>query len=207
MLVTPDELATYADQVFTNRQEDAASMILLGLQGELEAWLRRPIEPVTVTDETHVIPENFGIGGTSQWYSTTTVGDTVEELIPVYPVGPFSLPLTWTPINSITNVKVNGTAASVGVDYVCRAWGLDLYSVNRNDTVTVTYQGGFAASTMPINFFKLLILRAASREIQTMADDVVGLKEINTQHVVPATPGFTEAELFSCRKWRRKQLT
>jgi len=51
MLVSVSDLATYMDIRFSNRQEDAAEMVLQGLQSELEAYLRRPIEVAQFTEE------------------------------------------------------------------------------------------------------------------------------------------------------------
>ena len=44
MLVTVSELQKYMDIRFSNRQEEAAEYVLEGLQSELEAYLRRPVE-------------------------------------------------------------------------------------------------------------------------------------------------------------------
>jgi hypothetical protein len=41
MLVTQADLVNYMDVKFTLRQQDAAEMILAGLQSEMEAYLRR----------------------------------------------------------------------------------------------------------------------------------------------------------------------
>ncbi len=42
MLVSVSELTTYMDISFSLRQQDAADMVLSGLQSELEGFLRRP---------------------------------------------------------------------------------------------------------------------------------------------------------------------
>jgi hypothetical protein len=54
--------------------------------------------------------------------------------------------------------------------------------------------------------FKLLILRAASREMQNMHDDVVGLKDLTTRNVGPLVTGFLDTELMSLRKYRRSRV-
>jgi hypothetical protein len=58
MLVSIAELKTYMDISLTNRQEDAAEMVLEGLQSELESYLNRPIEVAEFTEE-HVISSEF----------------------------------------------------------------------------------------------------------------------------------------------------
>ncbi len=65
MLVSINDLVTYMDISLSLRQQDAADMVLSGLQSEMEAFLRRPIEVDEFT-ETHVIPSYFqGVPATS----------------------------------------------------------------------------------------------------------------------------------------------
>ena len=52
----------------------------------------------------------------------------------------------------------------------------------------------------------VLILRAASREMQNMHDDVVGIKDLNPRNVAPLETGFTERELLALRRWRRRRI-
>jgi hypothetical protein len=73
------------------------------------------------------------------------------------------------------------------------------------DTVTVNYDAGLDGDAIP--FFKLLILRAATREMQNMHDDVVGIKDIQTRNVAPLETGFTERELLSVKKYRRNRVS
>ncbi len=42
MLVSVQDLVTYMDISLSLRQQDAADIVLSGLQSELEAYLRRP---------------------------------------------------------------------------------------------------------------------------------------------------------------------
>ena len=44
MLVTVQDLITYMDISLSLRQQDAAELVLAGLKGELEAYLRRKID-------------------------------------------------------------------------------------------------------------------------------------------------------------------
>ena len=73
-LVTANDLKVYMDISLTNRQMDAADLVLAGLQSELEMFLRRPIE-VTEFEEVHRIPSTHtGIPATSLFvnYSPTS---------------------------------------------------------------------------------------------------------------------------------------
>ena len=65
-LITVSDLQTYMDVDFTNTQEDAVTMVIEGLQSELEAYLRRPIEQGSYT-ETYRVPE-VGRGVVNQQY-------------------------------------------------------------------------------------------------------------------------------------------
>ena len=56
MLVTTNDLVTYMDIRFSLRQQDAAELVLAGLQSELETYLRRPIELNTFIEE-YTLPQ------------------------------------------------------------------------------------------------------------------------------------------------------
>lgn len=206
MLVTVDELTAYMDIKFSNRQSRAAGYVLEGLQSELESYLRRPIELGTFT-ETHVIPADFvAMAGTSYLYDWTL--DTTGRP-PYYAVPAVTVYARQSPINSVSSIYVTtATGASVGLtsglDYVVQRYGIDLYRAGANDSVTFTYTAGLDGPEIPI--FRLLILRAASREMQNMHDDVVGLKDLETRNVAPLTTGFTPEELQSVRRHRRVRI-
>ncbi len=97
-----------------------------------------------------------------------------------------------------------GTAVATGNDYTVHRYGLELYRGFPNDVVEVTYTGGLDGET--IQMFKLFILRAATREMQNMHDDVVGVKDLTTRNVAPMETGFTERELLALRRWRRRRI-
>lgn len=203
MLVTVDELATYMDQPrFTNRQEDAALLILAGLQSELETILRRPVEPVEVTEE-HRVDETYmsGIGG---FYPLT------DEYMTNYAELPYMISLHNGPVTAVDQVRVKRSPGSgswevhtAGLDYNSRRWGIDLYRVNSNDLVEVTYTGGLDGDAIPV--LKLSILRAAAREMTNQVDDVVGLKDLQTNDVQMKQTGFTEEEIRMLSRWKRKR--
>ena len=54
MIVTTQDLVTYMDISLSLRQQDAADLVLSGLQSELETYLRRPIEVTEFTEEYKV---------------------------------------------------------------------------------------------------------------------------------------------------------
>lgn len=206
MLVSIDELTAYMDIKFSNRQQRAAEYVLTGLQSELESYLRRPIEVTTVA-ETHVIPPDFvGLPGSSHMYDWTL--DTTGNM-PYYSYPAVTVYARNSPIISVGSVYVTqGTGASFqiteNVDFVVQRYGIDVYRAGPNDRVTMTYTAGLDGESLPV--FRLLILRAASREMQNMHDDVVGIKDLETRNVAPLTTGFTPEELQSVRRWRRIRI-
>lgn len=207
MLVTVDELATYMDIKFSNRQTRASEYVLAGLQSELESYLRRPIEVDTYVNEEHVIASDYASMPVSSHmydYTLDTTGNVPGYIQPAVTVYARN-----SPIISVASVYVSGVSgASVslteGSDYIVQRYGIDLYRAVPNDLVTMTYTAGLDGPQIP--FFRLLILRAATREMQNMHDDVVGIKDLETRNVAPLTTGFTAEELASVRRWRRYRI-
>lgn len=97
-----------------------------------------------------------------------------------------------------------GKATATGNDYTVQRFGLELYRGFPNDEVKVTYTGGLDGEA--IKMMKLFIARAATREMQNMHDDVVGVKDLTTRGVAPLETGFSERELLAMRRWRRRRI-
>jgi hypothetical protein len=284
MLVTVQELQTYMDIKFSTRQFDAAEYVLEGLQSELEAFLRRPVQVAEFTEQ-HVIPSYFqGVPATSFFYdaSLDTTGDTMNYIQPSIVLSMRNTPITsvksvsiknlaqtpfflaeamqrkatitnavqtgtsvtYTATNTFTkgqrvvvqdvspsayNVSAleitavtsnsftvggfpaglaayssGGLATATGNDYTVQRYGIELYRGFPNDVVEVVYSGGLDGEA--IKMFKLFIMRAATREMQNMHDDTVGVKDLTTRNVAPAETGFTERELLALRRWRRRRI-
>lgn len=288
MLVSVDDLATFMDISLSLRQQDAAEFVLNGLQSELEAYLRRPVEIEEFT-ETHVLPSYFqGVPATSFFYDQSL--DTTDR--PINYIQPsVVISLRNTPVISVTSVRIKsladsgtylaeamkrdttitnatqsgtsvtftaashgfkigqivtvsavtptvyntsgkaitavstntftvgnydaglaayssgGTAVATGNDYTVHRYGLEIYRGFPNDVIEVTYRGGLdGADSNALAVFKLMILRAATREMQNMHDDVVGVKDLNPRGVAPLQTGFTESELMALRRWRRRRI-
>lgn len=206
MLVSVNDLTTYMDIKFSNRQQRASEFVLAGLQSELEAYLRRPIEAGTFIED-HVVPGDYGaFPASSHMYDWTldTTGNPPSYILPAV-----TLYMRNSPVANVQDVKIYpASGASVnaveGTDFVTQRYGIDLYLARPNDRVQVAYSAGLNGEAIPM--FKLLILRAATREMQNMHDDVVGLKDLETRNVAPLTTGFTPEELQSVRRWRRIRI-
>jgi hypothetical protein len=292
MLVTASDLAIYIDVKFSLRQLDAAAFVLEGLQSELEAFLRRPVEfpvdehgeRILITEE-HVIPSSFqGVPATSFFYDQSL--DTTDSGLN-YIQPSIVISLRSTPVVSISSVRIKslgdsgtylaeamkrdatitgasqsgtivtftaantftkgqrvvvvgvtpdaynkssfeitavtsttfsvsgyqeglpayvsgGTVTATGNDYTVQRYGLEIYRGFPNDVIEVSYIGGLDPEA--IKMFKLFILRAATREMQNMHDDVVGVKDLTTRNVAPLETGFSERELLALRRWRRRRI-
>jgi hypothetical protein len=214
MLVGLPDIKNYMDISLTTRQEDAALMILAGLQSELESYLRRPIEVQEFTESIRLDSGHIGI----PLGSFLTMGDNVFDTsfrettgvdATTFATPPPTIYLKNTPISNIIEVKVTPLFGSERVlvedtDYVVRKYGIDYYYGYADDLVEITYEAGLDGDSIPI--FKLLILRAAAREMQNMYDDVVGVKDLNTRNVGPLITGFLDTELASVRKHKRSRI-
>jgi len=209
MLVTQTELERYMDIKFSNRQSHAAGYVLEGLQGEIEAIVRRPIEVATFSEVHKVDYLNVGVPNSSFFYdySLDTTGNVISWLQP-----PYTVYLSQSPVASVTTLTATGPEPGAdaktlqeGTDFIVQKYGVDVYRTFANDTLNITYTAGLDGTSIP--YFKLLILRAASREMQNMHDDVVGIKDLETRNVGPATTGFTPEEIQSLRKYRRVRVS
>ena len=207
MLATVNDLQKYMDVRFSNIQLDAAEFVLEGLQSELEAYLRRPVEPDTVT-ETHVLDSNYAAIPDTSFFYNYSLDTTQSQLGYLQP--PTTIYLRNSPVVSVTSLSIRTSTGVTlnpqveGIDYIVRRFGVDVFSGNANDTITVTYTGGLNGSSIKI--FRSLMLRAATREMQNMHDDVVGIKDLNTRNVGPLVTGYTPEELSSIKRYRRHRI-
>ena len=212
-LVTATDLKVYMDISLTNRQMDACDMVLAGLQSELEAFLRRPIEPTSFVEEHRLDAGHYGVpmssflSVTDNNYSDTFVDNVVNNT--TYAAPQPAIYLKNTPIVSITQVKVKPVMGTERIlvneqDYVTRTYGIDYYYGYPDDLMTITYTAGLDGASIPV--FKLMILRAATREMQNMHDDVVGVKDLNPRNVAPMMTGFMDTELSTLRKYKRTRI-
>lgn len=205
MLVSVAELADYMDRTLTNRQEDNAALVLAGVQAEVEAEINRPVE-VQEFEEDYVVGDTY----TPIWSSSYFYDRTLDRSdgLSRYVMPPYMLPLRNGPVVSVSSVVLTpmGNPAGAftlvdGTHYIVRRWGLDVWACGRNDTLTVTYDAGMVEN----NAIKLIILRAAAREMQNMTDDVVGLKDFQNRQATIAEIGLTEAERRTLRSFKRKR--
>jgi len=207
VLVSIADLKNYMDISFSLRQEDAAEMVLGGLQSELEAYLNRPIEVGTFTEEYKLPANHVGVPMSSFFYNTSL--DTTMNPI-TYAQPPATIYLRNSPVVSVSQVRLKPRfqeweTLTEDRDFVVRRYGMDLFRGWADDIVEVTYDAGLAGND--IKMFKLMILRAATREMQNMHDDVVGVKDLEPRNVAPMETGFLEKELMAVKRYRRVQVS
>ena len=209
-LVTTADLKKYIDITFSNIQEDAAQMIVDGLEADLEHYIGRPVSAASFS-ESHVAEANYT--GSSQYsffydYNLDRTSSAVTDVTKP----PFVLYTRRSPVVSVASLTVQGqtagspTTQTVGEDYVVRRYGVDMFRVLDNDKIVINYTAGLDAAADNTSALKLIILRAASREVQNLHDDVVGMKDLTTRNVAPVETGFTESELNSVKRWRRVRV-
>ena len=158
------------------------------------------------------------VAGSNVTYTASNHGMTVGQTVSITGMSNSALNLTSKVILSVATNTFTvsqsgltagtfaqaGTANAYGYDYTVRTYGIDYYRGYANDNVTVTYTAGLAGDG--IKMFKLMILRAAAREVQNMHDDVVGIKDLGAREVALQETGFLEKELMSVKRWRRNRI-
>lgn len=211
-IVSVSDIETYMDISLTNKQYDAAEFIIDGLEAELEAYLNRPITEQSYTESYRIPDQERGYADSNYYYNYA--GETVTSL---YSPGVIYVPtqtlyLKNSPVLSITSVTVTAATETATPivqvaerDYIKRDYGVDLFNAYANDRIDITYTAGLDGAN--IKSFKILILRAAAREMQNMYDDTVGLKDLTTRNIAPLETGFTERELLSVKKYKRVRVS
>jgi len=214
MIVSVNDVKTYMDIRLTPKQEDAAELIIAGLQGELEAYLNRRLEVDEIVEEHRLDSSHTGMPLNSFLsVKNNTYSDAFYETSAVdyttWASPPPTIYMRQTPIVSVSEVKVKPVFGQERVlveeqDYIVRKFGIDYFYGYADDLVTITYTAGLDGASIP--FLRLAIIRAAAREMQNMHDDVVGIKDLNTRNVGPLVTGFLDSELIVLRRYRRRQI-
>jgi hypothetical protein len=139
MLVTLNDLVSYMDISLSLRQQDAAEMVLAGLQSELEAYLRRPIEFETFTEQ-YVMPYDHVGMPTSSFFYNTSLDTTMNPLTYSQPSPTIYLrnsPVTGVHYVKIINTSTHGTFMSESIDRQATVTGASQSGTN----VTYTAAG------------------------------------------------------------------
>jgi len=216
LLVSIADVKNYMDITLTPRQEDAVTLVLEGLQSELQTYLNRPVMLSNFVDEeyrldsTHVgVPMGTFLSTNENTYNSSFYESGRSVNVSSWAEPPPAIYLRNTPIKQITQIKLkpafgNERTLQPEVDYVKRSYGFDYFYGHADDLLKVTYTAGLDGASIPL--LKLTILRAASREVQNLHDDVVSVKDLTTRNVAPLVTGFLDTELASLRALRKFRI-
>ncbi len=209
-LVTVADIKKYMDITFSNTQEEACQMVIDGLEADLEHYIGRPVTAASFVEE-HVAPANYSGSSAYSFFYDYNI-DRTSSVVTDVTKPPFVLYTRRSPVVSVASLTVQGPSDSsastqtVGTHYIVRRYGVDMFNVQDNDKIVITYTAGLDAEEDNTKALKLIVLRAASREVQNLHDDVVGMKDLTTRDVAPMQTGFTEEELNSVKRWRRVRV-
>ncbi len=209
-LVTVADIKKYMDITFSNTQEEACQMVIDGLEADLEHYIGRPVTAASFVEE-HVAPANYSGSSAYSFFYDYNI-DRTSSVVTDVTKPPFVLYTRRSPVVSVASLTVQGPSDSsastqtVGTHYIVRRYGVDMFNVQDNDKIVITYTAGLDASEDNTKALKLIVLRAASREVQNLHDDVVGMKDLTTRDVAPMQTGFTPEELNSVKRWRRVRV-
>lgn len=209
-LVTVADIATFMDIEFSNRQEDAAQMVIDGLEAELEAYLNRPVTQRTFT-ETYVVPMSHTKMQTGSYFKGGSGTLANSKMADRSVVPNYVLYLENSPVVSVTSLTLTAQTPgsdvvllTEGTDFYVRDFGVEVPQATDGEILNVVYVAGLDGASIPS--FKLQILRAAAREMQNMHDDTVGMKDLETRNVAPVEIGFSDAELRSLKRHQRRRI-
>ena len=112
MLVSVQDLVTYMDISLSLRQQDAAEIVLSGLQSELESYLRRPIEVVEFVEEYKVPSSHMAIPMSSFFYQNSmessfyTANGNSSQSSMNYAMPPETIYLRNSPVARVLSVQI-----------------------------------------------------------------------------------------------------
>lgn len=207
MLVSVRELERYMQREFDEIEKQSVEYILQGVQGEIEAFIHRPIEVGSYV-ERHVIPWDKTSTPMGSFFYDLALGETTDyQSLQVPPVTVY---LKNTPVVSVALVTLRArdgaTAASLTVEeeYLVQEYGVDVYGAGANDEVWVHYTGGIDGPNLP--YFRGLILKAATRIAQNMYDEAFSPKDLSARDAVPVDTSLMESELRTLQYYKKKRI-
>lgn len=182
------DLARAMNKTFTDGERDAASTILAALESELSYLLNRPLSPIRVTDEKHMLEP-----GQKQIFLRKA---------PVRSVISFSIGL-------IDSASASYTAQNI-YDFDVYPWGIDnVRIVGTGYQAKVTYNAGL--TDIDSAALERVILSAATREMSKVLVDAQGMERLKvegTEYFFEQTPGggFTDGEIKNLLRFKRRVI-
>lgn len=212
-IVTVDELAPYLGGLtLTPEQEGIAETIIIpGIQEELELFLNRPLEPVQVRESTYVdyegkvtlsvspvwriLSAQYSDGvvvPTTVYYPPVTSQDpSVQRRVDLSAVGMGALPYR-LPVSAL------------GLSMASYGFG---YGYLNQTYLIVEYIGGYLGYTD--NALKMNVLRVVARECERMFDDTASVRQGQLEAAGESDKrekGWTEDELNRLRRLKRRVI-
>lgn len=183
-IITPNDLETYMGKTWTDAQEDAAQLILSSLEAELSYYLNRPLGAVSYSDEVHRLERHQ------------------RQIF-----------LRHAPVRTVTELFIGLRDEEVEQDiedFDIYAWGIDNVRIaGQGYRALVTYTAGMtSADTVAL---ERVLYSASTREMGKLLIDAQGLERIRVEgteyrFVDSGEGGFTQAELNSVKRFRRRVL-
>lgn len=200
-LVSRDELIRYMSDIsLTDSQKAAVDDSLRGVQGELEIYLNRPVQPV------HIREVAMGSCDGSVYLTVTPVHRVLS--VSTYNGAYDQQPVTQldpVPMEEVEGIRGLDDAVGFGANFRRIPGGI--YGSYSNQYVLVEYIGGY------IGYWdeglKQAIKRVAAREIESNHDDSVNLRPEGGGQTAASDPrqrGWTQDELRALDRLRRRVM-
>ena len=182
------DLARAMNKEFSAGEQAAAATILANLESELSYLLNRPLQPLRVNDEKHMLEP-----GQRQLFLRKA---------PVRSVIAFSIGL-------IDSASATYTAQNV-YDFDVYPWGIDNIRIaGTGYQALVTYNAGL--TDIDSAALERVILSAAIREMSKVLVDAQGMERLKvegTEYFFEPTPGggFTDGEIKNIQRFKRRVI-
>lgn len=195
-IITPADLGTYMARTITaGAHEDAVAEMIDGLEGDLAAYLKRPVVPTDFTDEA---------------VEVTRSGQVYLKRSPVISVASFT----------VDGVALDATWYTVKDYGLHDVWPGFLPSplIQPAPTLLVSYRAGLPGDDPTTDFGRKargVLLRAAVRDFnQVVREDLAGVARGSVEGtslefhggVKAGAGGLTESELESFKRWKRRTV-
>jgi hypothetical protein len=182
------DLARYMNKTFSAGEQSAAATILTALEAELSYILNRPLAPVRITDEKHLLEP-----GQRQLFLRKA---PVRSVVSFY-------------IGLIDSASATYTEQNI-YDFDVYPWGIDNILIGGTGyEAKVTYNAGI--TDIDSAALERVILSAATREMSKVLVDAQGLERLKVEgseyFFEPGIGGgFSEAELKSISRFKRRVI-
>ena len=183
-IILAADLAVYMNKTFTQSEEDAAALIISSIEGELSAIINRPLAPVQVIDEIHMLES-----------------------------GQRQIFLRKAPVTSVTSFSIgyqNVYVAQNLLDFDIYTWGIDNIRIaGQGYKAKVTYNAGLSDSVAAA--LERVCFSSASREMSKVLVDAQGLTRLKvegTEYFFEETDTgkFSNSELKTIERFKRRVI-